>query len=111
MTYYVVSPSGDGASVYLSAYPWSCHTLGGCLSGPNLSPGTEVPSAIGQKEESRQVLETRGERDGSKMCRTPYSQYDTGAYVVSVKPGSQYDAGAYVASVYSLVHNMTLELT
>ncbi len=29
----------------------------------------------------------------------PCSQYDAGAYVVSVKPGSQYDAGAYVASV------------
>ncbi len=43
----------------------------------------------------------------------PGSQYDAGAYIVSVASSlvHNYDAGAYIASVASsLVHNMTLEL-
>ncbi len=37
----------------------------------------------------------------------PGSQYDTGAYVASVKPGSQYDTGAIHSVSFTLQQNRT----
>ncbi len=45
------------------------------------------------------VLDSQYDAGAYAVSVKPGSQYEAGAYVVSVKPGSQYEAGAYVVSV------------
>jgi len=52
--------SCDGAVVCILVDPWSCHALGGRVSGTHLPPGPQVPAAAGHQEETCQVLAARG---------------------------------------------------